>query len=159
LLIWDEFQCSWIRIRIPNPDPHPGQPPNQCGSGSTTLQATVTGLRIRIRFIRSRFRIRIQDFRLKTDPDPGPIRIRIQSGSRALMTKNWKKIKPEKKIKKNFGSKTPIYLSLCLLKERPSNRRSLQLSKKRPYDTSKHKIFSIFFYFCESFLPSWVRIH
>jgi hypothetical protein len=27
-----------------------------------------------------------------------PIRIRIQSGSRALMTKNWKKITAEKKI-------------------------------------------------------------
>ncbi len=43
------------------------------------------GLRIHIHFIR------IQLFRLNTNPDP----IRIQSGSRALMTKNWKKIAAE----------------------------------------------------------------
>jgi hypothetical protein len=29
---------------------------------------------------------------LETNTDPDPIRIRIQSGSRTLMTKNWKKI-------------------------------------------------------------------
>jgi hypothetical protein len=35
---FDQFPCSWIRIRIriPNTDPDPGQP-NQCGSGSATL--------------------------------------------------------------------------------------------------------------------------
>jgi hypothetical protein len=62
-------------------------------------------LRIRIHFIR------IQHFRLNTDPDPiririkygsgsnpDQIRIRIQSGSRALMTKNFKKITAEKKL-------------------------------------------------------------
>ncbi len=58
-----------------------------------------------------------------------PIRIRIQSGSRALMTKNWKKITAEKKIK-FFCSKTAIYLSLGLHKVCPSCRRSLQLSKE-----------------------------
>ncbi len=54
-----------------------------------------SGLRIRIHFIR----IRIQHFRQNTDPDPNPIRIRIwiESGSRALMTKNVKKITAEKK--------------------------------------------------------------
>jgi hypothetical protein len=44
------------------------------------------------------------------------------------MTKNWKKITAEKK--KILGSKTTIYLSLGLYKERPSYRRSLQLSKE-----------------------------
>ncbi len=82
------------------------------------------GFRIRIHFIR------IRNFRLNTDPDPDPIRIRIQSESRALMTKNW--------IEKNYSwkkiyfflSKTTIYLSPGLHKERPSYRRSLQLSKE-----------------------------
>ncbi len=59
----------------------------------------VSGLRVRINFLR------------------------IQSGSRALMTKNWRKKLQLKK--KNFGSKTTIYLSLGLHKERPSYRRSL----------------------------------
>ncbi len=55
-----------------------------------------------------------------------PIRIRIQSGSRALMTKNWrKKITAGKKIK-FFGSKNTTYLSLGLHKERPSYWRSHQ---------------------------------
>jgi hypothetical protein len=62
------------------------------------------GFRIRIHFLRIRSRIRIQMIRVDantdpdTDPDPDPIQIRIQSGSRALMTKNWKKITAEKKI-------------------------------------------------------------
>jgi ribosome recycling factor len=82
-------------------------------------------LRIRIHFIR----IRIQRFRLNTDPNLDPIRIRIQSGSRALMTKNVRK-KLLLKKKKNFKSKTTVYLSLGLHKERPSYRRSLQISKE-----------------------------
>ncbi len=58
-----------------------------------------------------------------------PIRIRILSGSRALMTKKWKKLK----LKKNyifFWSKTAFYLSLGLRKVRPRYKRSLQLSKE-----------------------------
>ncbi len=46
------------------------------------------------------------------------------------MTKNWKKITAEKKNQIFFESKTTIYLSLGLHKERPSYRRSLQLSKE-----------------------------
>jgi hypothetical protein len=90
---------------------------------SYSLQA---GLRIRIHFIR----IRIQHSRLKTNPDPDPIRIRIQSGSRALMTKNWKKITAKKKNLIFLGSKTAIFLSPGLHKVRPGYRRSLQLSKE-----------------------------
>ncbi len=59
---------------------------------------------------------------------PIRIRIRIQYGSRALMTKNWKKITAE--IFFFFWSKTAIYLSLGLHKVCPSYRRSLQLSKE-----------------------------
>ncbi len=61
------------------------------------------------------FRIRIHFLRIRIR-----IRIRIQSGSRALMTKNWKKITAEKKV----------YLSLSLHKVCPSYRRSLQLTKE-----------------------------
>jgi hypothetical protein len=83
-----------------------------------------TGMRIRIQSIR----IRIQHFRLNTDPDL--LRIRIQSGSRALMTKNWEKIQLKKKFNFFVWSNTTIYLSLGLHKERPSYRRSLQLSEE-----------------------------
>ncbi len=81
------------------------------------------------------------------------IRIRIQSGSRALMTKNWKILQLKKKLN-FFWSKTTIYLSLGLHKVCPSYRRS-RSSQKRPSNTSKHD----FFYLCGSFLPSWIRIH
>ncbi len=56
------------------------------------------------------------------------------------MTKNWKKITAEKKIR----SKTTVYLSLGLHKEHPSYRRSLQLSKQ----TLQNMNFWYFFYFC-----------
>ncbi len=48
--------------------------------------------------------------------------IRIQSGSRDLMTKNWKKIYSWKKL--IFLLKTTIYLSLGFHKGRPSYKRS-----------------------------------
>jgi hypothetical protein len=57
------------------------------------------------------------------------IRIRIQSGSRALMTKNLKKITAEKK-NYFFFDQTAIYLSLGLHKVCPGYRRSLQLTKE-----------------------------
>ncbi len=79
----------------------------------------------------------------------------ILAGSRAFMTKNWKKLQ----LKFFFiflGSKTAIYLSLGLHKVCPSYRRSLQLS--RPSNTSKHELLQIFVYFCGSFMPSWIRI-
>ncbi len=74
-----------------------------------------------------------------------PIRIwiRIQSGSRALMTKNWKKITAEKKIK-FFFYQTAIYLSLGLHKVCPSYRRSLQLSKEAIQHFTKHELLQIF---------------
>jgi hypothetical protein len=54
--------------------------------------------------------------------------------------------------KKNFGSKTTIYLSLGLQKGCPNYKRSLQLLEE------KHPALQIikflkFFYFCGSFLP------
>ncbi len=59
-----------------------------------------------------------------------PIRIRIQSGSRAVMTKNWKKVTAKKKLHFFYIKNYNLYLSLGLHKERPSYRRSLQLSKE-----------------------------
>ncbi len=55
-----------------------------------------------------------------------------------------------------FWSKNAIYLSLGLHKVRPSYRRSLQLSKEA-IQHFKHELLK-FFYFCGSFLPSWIRI-
>ncbi len=85
------------------------------------------------------------------DPDPDSIR------SRALMTKNLKKNCSWKFFFYFFGSKATIYLSLGLNKERPSYWRSLQLSKEAIQHLKTWSFF-IFFYFCGSFLPSWIRI-
>ncbi len=61
------------------------------------------------------------------------------------MTKNGKKIQLKKKLN-FFGSKTTIYLSLGLHKERPRYRRSLQLSKEaiQHFKTWTLKKFSTF---------------
>jgi hypothetical protein len=54
--------------------------------------------------------IRVSDpYSFFPDPDPA-FEAGDQSGSRALMTKNWKKITAEKKLN-FFLSKTAIYLS------------------------------------------------
>ncbi len=137
--------------------PTPGHSGSSSGSGPITrpdkeIIDMKAVFRIRIHLIR----IRIQHFRPNADPDPDPIRIRIQSGSRVLMTKSWKKVTAEKKFN-FFLSKTTIYLSLGLHKGRPSYRRSLQLSKEN-IQHFKTCNFWIFFYFCGSFLPSWIRI-
>ena len=68
---------------------------------SLKFQIIFPGFRIRIHFLR--IRIRIQRIRMEANTDPDPIR--IQSGSRALMTKNGKKITAEKKIKFFFDQK------------------------------------------------------
>jgi hypothetical protein len=85
----------------------------------------------------------------------GWIPIRIQSGSRVLMTKNCKKFTAGKKINflriKNYNLPSP----------RPPKRTS-KLQKK-PSALKKEHIglqnmkFLIFFYFCGSSLPSWIR--
>ena len=67
-----------------------------------------------------------------------------------------KKITPEKN-EIFLESKTTIYLSLGLHKEGLSYRRSLQLSTEN-IQHFKTWIFLIFFDFCGSFLPSWIRI-
>ncbi len=73
------------------------------------------------------------------------------------MTKNWRKITAEKKIKLFFGSKTTIYLSIGLHKERPSYRRSLQLSKKT-WTFKKFFFFSFAGHFCPPGTGSGFRI-
>jgi hypothetical protein len=59
-----------------------------------------------------------------------PTRIPSQSGSRVLMTKNWKKITAENKKYNFFYQKTTVYLSLGFHTRFPSNGRSLQPSKE-----------------------------
>ncbi len=85
------------------------------GTGTSTLVTELPGLQIRIHFIR----IRIQHFRLNAW-----IPIWIQGFN-------------DQKLKKNYSwkiffwiKKTTIYISLGLLKERPSYWRSRQLSKE-----------------------------
>ncbi len=121
------------RYRSLDPDPH---------QNFTDPQHWVIfplGLCIRSHVIR----ILIQHFRLNTDPDPGFW---------------WQKSEQNLQLKKTvFWSKTTIYLSLGLHKERPNNK-SLQLSKEN-IQHFKTWNFLIFFYFCGSFLPSWIRIH
>ncbi len=87
-----------------------------------------------------------------------PIRIRIQSGSRALMTKNWKKITAEKKIKIFLNLKLQFTYPQASIKYVQVTEEAFS-SQKRPSNTSKHELLQIFFYFCGSFLPSWIRIH
>jgi hypothetical protein len=96
-------------------------------------------------------RIRIQRLRLETNPDPDPIRIQGF---------NDQKLKKKLQLKKNlifFGSKTAIYLSLASIKYVQITEEAFS-SQKRPSNTSKHELLQIFFYFCGSFLPSWIRI-
>ncbi len=83
-----------------------------------------------------------------------PIRIRIQGFNDQKLKK-----KLQLKKKKIFWSKIAIYLSLGLHKVCPSYRRSLQLSKEAIQHFKKTWSFKHFFYFCGSFLPSWIRIH
>ncbi len=103
------------------------------------------GFRIRIDLMR----IRIQHFiklRIRIpDPDPG-----------FYDQKLIKKLLLKKKLN-FFGSKTTIYLSLGLHKGRPSHRKSLQPSKENIQYLKTWKFWT-FFYFCGSFLPSWIRI-
>jgi hypothetical protein len=66
---------------------------------------------------------RVADLHL-LHPDPDLIRIQAFNDQKLR-----KKITAKKKLN-FFGSKTTVYLSLGLHKERPSYRRSLQLSKE-----------------------------
>ncbi len=104
-----------------------------------TNERTETDAAMRVSDPYSMIRIRIQHFRLNTDPDAGFW---------------WPKFTAEKKF---WGSKTTICLSLGLHKRRPSYRRSLQPSKEN-IKHFKTWNFLIFFYFCRSFLASWIRI-
>ncbi len=130
-----------------SPSPGCGSPPALLrshaprGGGAQDHRWNPQGETIRISI--HLIRIRIQHFRLITDPGPGFWRPKI-----------WKNLQLKKKLK-FFRSKTTIYLSLDLHKERPSYR--LSLSQKRTSSTSKNEIKKIF-YFCGVFLPSWIRI-
>ncbi len=91
-------------------------------------------------------RIQIQNSRLNADPDPW-----------FWLPKTGKNLQL-KKIEYFFDQKLQFaYLSLSFYNGRPSNRRSLQPSKEN-IQHFKTWDFLFFFYFCVSFLPSWIRI-
>ncbi len=104
-----------------------------------------TSVSARFHFLR--IRIRIQRLRLETntdtDPDPDPIRIRIQSGSRALMTKYWKKITAEKNIYFFFDQKLQFTFRWSSIKYVQVAEEAFS-SQKRPSNTSKHELLQIF---------------
>ncbi len=78
-----------------------------------------------------------------------PIRIRV------LMTKNWKNLQ----LKKNstfFGSKIAVYLPLGLQKKKSNLQKFSALKIK--LSALQNMNFHNFFYFCGSFLHSWIRI-
>ncbi len=75
------------------------------------------------------------------------IRIRIGSGSKALMTKNWKKTTAVKKL--NFFDKTAIYISLGLHKVHPQKKPS---ALKRGHPTLQNMNY-FFFTFVGHFCP------
>ena len=79
------------------------------------------------------------------------IRIRIQSGSRVLMTKNWRK-----KYSRNFFSlffiqNSHLLMSKLHVQEKPS-------AFKREHPALQKMKFINFHYVCGSFLPSWILI-
>jgi hypothetical protein len=78
-----------------------------------------------------------------------PIRIQYGSWSNRDLGLNDQKLK----LKKKFGSKTTIYLSLGLHKNVHVTEEAFS-SQKRPSKTSKHEFFSILWVI----LPSWIRI-
>ncbi len=110
-----------------------------------------TGFRIRTDLMRIRIRLFSNcgsGFRIP-DPDPWP-------GSRVW----WPKIEKNLELEIYFlffWSIIAIYLSLGLHKGHPSYRRSLQPSKENIQYLKTWK-FLTFFYFCGSFLPSWIWI-
>ncbi len=67
------------------------------------------------------------------------------------MTKNWKKITAEKKFNFFFTYPEASIKYVQVTEDACS-------SQKRPSNTSKHELFKKNFYFCGSFLPSWIRI-
>ncbi len=72
----------------------------------------------------------------------------------------WPKIEKNLQLKKKLDmllKKIAIWSSLGLHKGRTSYSRSLQPSKKNIQHFKTWKFFP-FFYFCRSFLPSWIRI-
>ncbi len=80
-----------------------------------------------------------------------------ESGSRVLMSKNWKK-HSWKLFYILFWSKIAIDLFLGLHKGRPSYRRSHQPSKESIQHFKGWNLLTVL-NFSVSFLPSWIRIH
>ncbi len=89
-----------------------------------------------------------------------PIRIRIQSGSNPDPRFWWPEIEKKLQLKKKlffFYQKLKFTYPWASKKYAQAIKEAFS-SQKRTSNTSKHEIFLIFFYFCGSFLPSWIRI-
>jgi hypothetical protein len=87
----------------------------------------------------------LQHFRLNTDPDPGY----DQKLTKNLQLKNKNKVSLDQKLQFIYPYAT--IKDIQVTKEAFS-------SQKREHQALAKKKFLIFFYFCESFLPSWIRI-
>jgi hypothetical protein len=78
------------------------------------------------------------------------------------MTENCKILQLENKLifsdQKSKIKNQKIYLFLVLQEGRPSYRRSLQPSKETIQYRYFKTIYYVFFPFCGSFLPTWIRI-
>jgi hypothetical protein len=88
-----------------------------------------------------------------TDPDPDPDPIRIQG----FNDQKLKKITAEKKNEIFFDQKLQFTYPYASIKYVQVAEETFS-SQKRPSNTSKHELLQFFFYFCGSFLPSWIRI-
>ncbi len=89
-------------------------------------------------------------FQVNPDPNTDPDPIWIQGFDDQKVTK-----KKQLKFVFLFQIKITLYLALGLHKGRPSYRRSLPPSKEY---IQYLKFINLFFYFCGSFLPPWIRI-
>jgi hypothetical protein len=121
----------------------PRSPPSWRKSGQAQWEAVY---RIRIHWVR----VRIQHFRLNTHPDPDPVQIQ------GFDDQKLKKFTAGKNLKFSL-IKTCIlpYLSVGLHKGRPRN----LPSSKENIQHFKTWNFLTIFYFCGSFLSSWIWIH
>ncbi len=99
--------------------------------------------RIRIHFLRIRIRIQWIRMEANTDPDTDPDPIRIQGFN-------------DQKFKKITAEKKKFFIKNCNLPiPRPPQSMS-RLQKKPPAHKTLQNM--NFFYFCGSFLPSWIRM-
>ncbi len=90
-------------------------------------------------------------FRLETNPDPDPIPVQGFNDQKLKKKKQLKKILNLFLINLQFTYPKASIKYVQVTEEAFS-------SQKRPSNTSKHELLQKIFFFCGSFLPSWIRI-